>query len=44
VATGPQPFLNEPEDALVADPVLRKRTSQYLKNFRERSGDHHRMH
>src|SRR5208283_5675731 len=37
--TGPQPFLDEPEDALVADPVLEEADNPLLGNFREERPD-----
>ena len=35
VLAGPQPFLDEPEDALVADPVFEEADNPLLGNFRE---------
>src|SRR5208283_1590961 len=36
---GPQPFLDEPEDALVADPVFEEADDPLLGNFREERPD-----
>jgi len=36
---GPQPFLDEPDDALVADPVLQEADDPFLGNLREERPD-----
>jgi hypothetical protein len=36
---GPQPFLDEPEDALVADPMFQEADNPFLGDFREERSD-----
>src|SRR4051812_58214 len=36
---GPQPFLDQPEDALIADPMFEEADDPFLGNFREERPD-----